>query len=187
MAFRPTIAVTVNKEIADIGYYRNWAVEDLFIEALGLAVLYEDCRTLEEVRDRAFGTQKIGYFIEPEVLENTQENLRWIEGCSEFPISVDLTLRAIYMGASDADDEFVAKKPGIEDICLWPGTITEDFYWNILSKYKICFDKADMDCVRELFMTDDEILEHLSSGTAEKIRKKRNERTGGPDDETGIH
>ena len=175
MAFRPTIAVVVDKEIADIGYYRNWATEDLFIEALGLAVIYEDCRTLEEVRERAFGKQKISYIIEPEIIENTQENLKWLEGCSEFPITVDLTRRAIYEGCSDSDDEFVNNKPDLENV-FWPRTITEDFYWDILSRHKIRLDKADMDCVRELFMKDEELRGHLSVETARRMRELSDQR-----------
>ena len=57
MSFRPTIAIIVGNEIADIGYYRNWDTEDLFIEALGLAVIYRDCKTIEEVRERPSGSR----------------------------------------------------------------------------------------------------------------------------------
>ena len=187
MAFRPTIAVVANKEIADIGYYRNWDTEDLFIEALGLAVIYGDLSTVSEVRERAFGKQKIGYIIEPEIIENTQENLRWLEDCSEFPIVVDLTRRAIYEGYCDSSDEFVDSKPDLEDV-LWPGTITEKFYWDVLSRHKISLNKADMDCVRELFMKDDELRGHLSQDTAAKMREYfAAERSCESDDEGKVY
>ena len=186
MAFRPTIAIVADKKIADIGYYRNWDTEDLFIEALGLAVIYGDCMTIEEVRERAYGTQKMSYIVEPERIENTQENLRWMEDCSEFPLIVDLTRRAIYEGYCDSSDEYVSGKPDIEDI-WWPGTRDEEFYWDVLSKHKICFDKIDMDCVTDLFLKDDEILGHLSTVTAKKMREKRMERMSGPYDEARVH
>ncbi len=185
MSFRPTIAIIVGNEIADIGYYRNWDTEDLFIEALGLAVIYRDCKTVEEVRDRAFGKQKIGYIIEPEVIDNTQENLRWLEDCSEFPIAVDLTRGAIYEGYCGASDESIAKKPDIKDL-IWPKKRAGYFYEDILSKYKICFDKVDMDAVTDLFMKDEEIRRHLSVETAKKMREMISERMSGANDEAGV-
>lgn len=186
MAFRPTIAVVIGKEIADIGYYRNWDIEDLFIEALGLAVLYRDCKTVEEYRMKVFGTQKISYIVEPESFENTQENLRMLEDCSEFPVSVDLTRGAIYCGYCDASDEFLINKPDVTDI-RWPSKIREDFYWDILDKYKICFNKVDMEAITELFMNDDEILNHLSVRTADKMKEMIRERSGVTYDEAGVH
>ena len=98
MSFRPTIAVRFGSEIADIGYYRNWSEESLMIEAAAIAAAYDDCRSLEEYRDRAFGRQEISYVIDPEKIPNTQENLRWLESCSEMPVSVDLKSRCIYVG-----------------------------------------------------------------------------------------
>ena len=186
MAFRPTIAIVVNGEIADIGYYRNWDAEDLFIEALGLAVIFRDCKTIEEVREKAFGRQKISYIIDPECFENTHENLRMLEDCSEFPISVDLTRKAIYEGVCGCSDEFVSEKPDIGDI-MWPRTKTEDFYWDILSRQKISFDRVDMDCVEDLFMKDEELVRHLSQDTAELMRKHIRERMGDTYDEAGVH
>ena len=186
MAFRPTIAIVANGEIADIGYYRNWDSKDLFIEALGLAVIYGDCRTVEEVRERAFGTQNIGYIIEPEVIDNTQDNLRWLEDCSEMPISVDLSRRAIYEGYSGCSDEFVSGKPEIYYIWL-PRTVKEDFYWDILSKHKMSLDRIDMDTVEELFKNDAELRGHLSKKTAEMMRKHFGERMDGHYDETRVH
>ena len=185
MSFRPTIAVIIDDQIADIGYYRNWYVEDLFIEALAIAVVYRDVRSLEEYRERAFGRQDIGYVISPEVLENTQENLRWLADCSEFPISVDLTRRAIYPGTGCGSEEWFRKLPEIHD--LWfPYEKTEDFYFDILDKYKISFDRADMDNVEDVFLNDSEMRKHLSMDTAKAMRKAFGERTGEPYDETGT-
>ena len=102
MSFRPTIAVVFDKEIAHIGYYRNWQTEDLFIEALALAVLYRDVKSMEDFRERFFGTQTVYYRLDPESFENTRENLLWLEECSEMPINVDLTRKVIYEGFSGA-------------------------------------------------------------------------------------
>ena len=63
----------------------------------------------------------------------------------------------------------------------------EDLYYRILSKYKINFDKIDLDAVEELFMRDDELTRHMSERTAKKIKDRRMEREGGPDDEAEIH
>lgn len=172
MAFRPTIAVVIDRKIAYIGYYRNWATEDLFIEALGFAVLFRDVRTIEEFRERFFGTQKIYYRVDPEAFENTQENLCFLEECSEMPISVDLTRRAIYEGYSDANDEYVFGKPGIEDVLI-PRTITEKFYWDLLTKHRISFDEVDMDSAAELFMNDEELSDHLSVTVSNLMEKTR--------------
>ncbi len=174
MSFRPTIAVVIDKKIAHIGYYRNWETEDLFIEALGLAVLYRDCKSMEEFRERFFGRQTVYYSVAPEYFENTQENLRWLEECSEMPINVDLTRQVIYEGFSGASDDFVFGKPGIRDI-LVPGTPTESFYWDLLTKHRISFDEADMDSIEELFMKDDEMADHLSVNTAAMMEKRKGE------------
>lgn len=186
MAFRPTITVVIDKKIADIGYYRNWPVEDLFIEALGIAVLYRDCRTVEEIRDRMFGTQDINYIIEPEEIENTQDNLRWLEDCSEMPVQVDLTRQAIYEGYSDSSSEFVYSKKDVSELIV-PRTVTERFYWDVLTKCKICLDKVDMDNVTQLFMNDEELVRHLSKKTAEQMRKMIRKGKGELYDEAGAY
>lgn len=175
MSFRPTIAVVINGKIADIGYYRNWPMEGLFIEALGLAVMYRDCRTIEEFREKAFGTQKVGYIVEPEVFENTQENLRFLEDCSEMTITVDLTRKAIYEGYSYSSDEYVRRKPEMKDMNI-PVSRDEDFYWKVLSRCKISFDKIGMEKVAELFLNDEGLRKNLSLETAKKMRKMIHEK-----------
>lgn len=185
MAFRPTIAVVINNEIADIGYYRNWMTEDLFIEAMGLAVIYRDCRTVEAFREKVFGTQKVSYIVEPEVFENTQENLRWLEDCSEMPITVDLSRGAIYEGRSGVEDELISAKPDIDEMLI-PASPDEEFYWDLLSKHRISFDKIHMDNVMEIFMEDEELRSHLSVKTAKHMREFFMERTGESYDEAGT-
>ena len=90
------------------------------------------------------------------------------------PINVDLTRQVIYEGFSGASDDFVFGKPGIRDI-LVPGTPTESFYWDLLTKHRISFDEADMDSIEELFMKDDEMADHLSVNTAAMMEKRKGE------------
>ena len=118
MSFRPTISVYARGHIADIGYYRNWSEKSLLYEAVAIAALYRDCRTVEEYRQRKFGCQKISYIIEPEVFENTEENLKWMEECSELPIMVDLTAGCIYKGTDALSSEELAKIPDYDEDVL---------------------------------------------------------------------
>ena len=97
MSYRPTISIYVGGEIADYGYYRNWDDEDLFYVAIAYATLFHDCKTREEYLEQAYHTQKIYKVLEPEIFENTPNNLRFLEEHSEFPIIVDLTLKNIYV------------------------------------------------------------------------------------------
>lgn len=115
MAFRPTIAVYIQGRIADIGYYRNWDVKALLYEAVAIAALYEDCRTVEEYREKCFGCQTVYYKVEPEAFENTEENLKWLEDCSEMPIVVDLTARCIYQSYGALTGEELEKIPRYDE------------------------------------------------------------------------
>lgn len=91
MSYRPTISVYVNGKIADIGYYRNWDNWSIFVECLTISTLFHDCKSVEEYRERVYGTQKIGIIISPEIWDNTDENLKTLEWHSEDPFIVDLT------------------------------------------------------------------------------------------------
>ena len=82
MAYRPTISVYIDGQIADLGYYRNWQDENLFYEALAMAAVFHDCKTIQAYRDRRYGTQKMYYLLDPVQIENTQENLKELEACS---------------------------------------------------------------------------------------------------------
>ena len=115
MAFRPTIAVYIQGRIVDIGYYRNWDVKSLLYEAVAIAALYEDCRTAEEYREKCFGCQTVYYKVEPETFENTEENLKWLENCSEMPIVVDLTARCIYQSYGALTEEELEKIPRYDE------------------------------------------------------------------------
>ena len=96
MSYRPTISVYINGKIVDNGYYRNWRDKDLFYEAVTIAAFFGDCKTREEYYDKMYGTQKVIHVFEPEVFESTEENLKWFEEVSEFPVIVDLTEKYIY-------------------------------------------------------------------------------------------
>lgn len=96
MSYRPTISVYINGKIVDIGYYRNWHDKDLFYQAITIAAFYCDCTSKEEYNERMFGTKEIIHVLEPETFESTEENLKWFESLSEFPLMVDLTEKYIY-------------------------------------------------------------------------------------------
>ncbi len=96
MSDRYTISVVYNERIAHIGYYRNWDTKDLFYEAIAIAATYSDCRSLQEFRWKKFGRQDFSYVVEPELIENTDENLEWMQECSEFPLVVDMSNQCIY-------------------------------------------------------------------------------------------
>lgn len=98
MSDRYTISVYVDGRIADIGYYRNWDARSLFFEAVALGLLFGDCVSREEYLVKRYGTESVAYSVEPEVYENTEANLKWLEECSEWPYIVDLTLKQIYPG-----------------------------------------------------------------------------------------
>lgn len=96
MSFRPTISVYIDGQIADLGYYRNWDISSLFFEAIAIATIFHQCKSIEEYRDKKFGAQKIYYSLDPEKIENTQDNLTELEECSEYPILIDLSAGYIY-------------------------------------------------------------------------------------------
>ncbi len=106
MSYRPTVSVYINGHIADIGYYRNWDDTDLFFEAFAIAALFCECKSISEYNAKKFGRQKVFYSVEPETFENTEENLKFFESCSEWPILVDLTAKCIYVseGAKERDE-----------------------------------------------------------------------------------
>ena len=116
MSYRPTISVYIDGHIADIGYYKNWDDIDLFFEAVAIAALFRDCKTISEYNEKKFGKQKIYYSVEPETFENTEDNLKFFESCSEWPILVDLTAQCIYIseGAKEKD-ELYAIPSALED------------------------------------------------------------------------
>ena len=97
MSYRPTISVYIDGHIADIGYYRNWDDTDLFFEAVAIAALFHDCKSVSEYNEKKFGQQKVYYIVSPETFENTEENLKFFEEHSECPILVDLTAKSIYI------------------------------------------------------------------------------------------
>ena len=61
-----------------------------------IVMLYGDCKSIEEYKDRKYGRQKVYISIEPEIWEDTEENLLELEQFSEFPIIVVVTAKCIY-------------------------------------------------------------------------------------------
>lgn len=130
MSYRPTISVYINGHIADIGYYRNWDDTDLFFEAFAIAALFCKCKSIPEYNLKKFGKQKVFYSLEPETFENTEENLKFFESCSEWPILIDLTAKCIYVskGAKEKSELLVIpsafenhKNYGYEKACRRTG------------------------------------------------------------------
>lgn len=111
MSDRYTISVYIDGHIADIGYYRNWDPRSLFFEAVALGLLFGDCVSREEYLVKRYGTESVAYSVEPEVFENTEANLKWLEECSEWPYIVDLTLKQIYPGRRAKTEEELQKLP----------------------------------------------------------------------------
>jgi hypothetical protein len=154
MSFRPTIAVYFNGKIADIGYYRNWDEMDLMAEAMGLAAAARECGTVEEYRDKVFGCQTVYYSISPERWENTPRNLKRLEECSEMPIVVDMTARAVYVSYGALSKRRIRKLPEARG---W-----EDFAGE---KCKVTLTGEVLDRMEKLIREDSEVRNRLSGDT----------------------
>lgn len=116
MSYRPTISVYIDGKIVDNGYYRNWKDKDLFYEAVAIAAFYGDCKSREEYYDKMYGTQRVIHVIAPETFEATEENLKWFEELSEFPVIVDLTEKCIYASYSGAlSGKELQERPSVTD------------------------------------------------------------------------
>ena len=176
MSFRPTITVYVNGQIADFGYYRNWEAEDLFFEALAIALLYRNCRSISSYRRRKFGGQKIYYFIEPKVFENTEENLKELESYSEWPILVDLTAKCIYVSYNALTTQELSELPSIFHICRDSSRIEKAFreghIMNLMDHCKIPYGKIDAGKILELFRQYGDLHRHLSGETQKKLLER---------------
>ncbi|MBQ3389715.1 MAG: hypothetical protein IJG57_01400 [Firmicutes bacterium] len=183
MSFRPTISVYAQGRIADIGYYRNWSEKSLLYEAVAIAALYRDCRTVEEYRQKRFGTQHVSYIVEPETFENTEENLKWLEECSEWPILVDLTARCIYLGIEAKSREELEKIPEFDEEVIGyrqyrgkrleiPGydlfeTGTE--FADLFDYSKLPFDRMDLEEVIRCLKAWPEARHYLSADVVKKL------------------
>ena len=183
MSFRPTISVYVKGRIADIGYYRNWDEKSLLYEAVATAMLYEDCRSPEEFRQRKFGRQRIRYIVEPETFENTEENLKWFEEHSELPILVDLTAKCIYASYGALPPGELEKIPVYREEILGhrqfsgqeiPGYETIDAgtdFSDMLYYSRIPFGEMDREEVIRCFTAWPRAGYHLSEGVMDQLRK----------------
>lgn len=116
MSYRPTISVYINGKIVDNGYYRNWRNKDLFYEAVAIAAFFGDCKSRHEYYERMYGTQKVYHVFEPEAFEATEENLKWFEEVSEFPVIVDFTNKCIYASYNGVlSEKELKEKPYVTD------------------------------------------------------------------------
>ncbi len=169
MSFRPTIAVYVNGQIADLGYYRNWDVSDLFFEAIAIATIFHQCKSIEEYRDKKFGAQKIFYSLAPEKIENTQENLSEMEGWSEYPILIDLSAGYIYNHVGCLSPEELRELPSVDVEKTFVGKLTA--YEYILEHHKIPLSPIDYDKVRNVLLESAELRNRLSNDTLALLQK----------------
>jgi len=176
MAYRPTISVYIDGQIADLGYYRNWQDEDLFYEALAMAAVFHDCKTIRAYRDRRYGTQKMYYLLDPERIENTQENLKELEACSEHPIVVDLTEQAIYTGYGARSEEELAELLSAQNDGIADGTESVSREplnaASLLQEDRgISFAHLNMEELLERFRSSEELMGHLSEEMRRQIEK----------------
>ncbi len=111
MSFRPTIALYFQGEIADIRYYRNAGGLSLLAEAAFLASLYGECQNRETYMACRYGQGKVFLSLEPVLLEHTQENLKFLESCSEYPLIVDCTARCVYRAYHAMEERELAARP----------------------------------------------------------------------------
>lgn len=169
MSFRPTIAVRFGKEMADIGYYRNWTEESVLIEAAAIAAAYGDCRSAAEYRERAFGCQDISYRLDPELIPNTQENLRWLESCSELPVNVDLKARCIYVSEGALTKKALKKKR--QPRLSRKGISSTDFY-EVLDKGCFRLDSMDLANIRDMILESRDLQCRVSEPTIRALRKR---------------
>ena len=202
MSYRPTISVYINGHIADIGYYRNWDDKDLFFEAFAIAALFYKSKSIPEYNGKKFGRQKVYYSVEPESFENTEENLKLFESCSERPILVDLTEKCIYISegtkeksellaipsALDNHKNYVymkmRRRTGIpytydptayeeyEEKIPAVDSITFRNVDRVLVHCRIPFDHVDMDGLLNMFLEYEELQSHLSTEILELLQKE---------------
>ncbi|MCR4672306.1 MAG: hypothetical protein K5637_03585 [Lachnospiraceae bacterium] len=165
MSYRPTISVYIDGHIADIGYYRNWDDEDLFYEAVAIAALFSGCGSVYEFNEKKYGRQKVYILVEPEVFENKEEDLKFFEFCSEWPILVDLTSRCIYIseGAKGKEELLAAPRISYEEL----------FSLKAPKGGVLSLEQADMEGLLKLFLKYEDLRHHLSAETAGLLEKER--------------
>ncbi len=207
MGFRPTISIYINGHIADIGYYKYWECEDLFFEAFAIAALFNKCQSISEYNDKRFGRQKVYYSIDPVIYEKTEENLKVLENCSEWPVLVDLTAKCIYINEGALEKSELLDVPSALEMCKNFGYVKcledgisytcaltsdyEDYEKEIISDDRVSirniywvmehcripFDHLNMDEILNIFMEYHELWRHLSNRTVELLQRE-NEQKG---------
>ena len=167
MSFRPTIAVYAGGKIADIGYYRDWSGTGLLLEAAALGALFRGCPTAEDFRQAVYGGQQVFYRIDPETVENTEENMKMLEGWSEFPVVVDLTAGYIYRSYGCLSLAELAQLP------VYGGRVSDlsgDDHLRLLAEYRIPIGGEE---VLALLRGSPELRERLSARTLRLLLGER--------------
>lgn len=108
MSFRPTIALYIQNEIADIRVYPEWPIKSLMIEAVTLGALMglqsphtvADCR---RVLDRMRDTIPLSELQQRKMLSEAElrDEMQEIEAMSDYPVRVDLSAGCIYRTNED--------------------------------------------------------------------------------------
>lgn len=169
MSFRPTIAVYIDGQIADLGYYRDWDASDLFFEAITIAAIFHHCKSIEEYRNMKYGSQQVHYILDPAEIENTQENLKEIESWSEYPILIDLSAGYIYHHVGCLIGAELEKIPLI-DVEKAFFNVHPDYDY-ILEHHKIQLNSIDFDKVKKVLLASSELQDRLSRDTLSLLRE----------------
>ncbi len=176
MSFRPTISVRFGDEIAGISYCRNWEEHHLLIEAVAIAAAYRDCQSVAEYRIRRYGAVDFNYVLEPELIPNTQENLRELEDISEFPVVVDLKAKAIYCSYGSIPEKWLRRKPARagEDRPnkprLSPKGIWQTNFYRVMEHGVFLFEEMDLPCIRDMIVFDPEMQELVTEHTLRELK-----------------
>lgn len=169
MSYRPTISVYMNGHIADIGYYGNWNDADLFFEALATAALFHECKSIAEYNEKKFGRQKVYY---------AEENLEFLESCSEWPILVDLTAQCIYVSEGAKEKSELLALPSAREEIPAGGRISVRNIERVMSHCRIPFDHVEMDDILDMFLEYEELQNHLSTTVIELLEKEKRHQAG---------
>ena len=134
----------------------------MFFEALALAALFSECKSVREFTFKKYGKEKVYFLLNPVLFENTEKNMKFLESCSECPILIDLTAKCIYRSVGAKTGKRLRRIPSIKNISV--RNIDEVFY-----RSKVPYDHADMTEVLKIFKKSKELWRHLSSSTVKLL------------------
>lgn len=156
MSFRPTIAVYIQGEIADIRICPEWTFRRLLIEAVTVGALFSGVSSFREYRGRMLISK-----------EELLDDLYDIEAMSDCPIIIDLSKGCIFR--SDTGP-FYSDDPEMLLLSLTEGSSEqgEEIYARILSECRIPFREHSRE-ILQVIAAHEELRSLLSEETAEKL------------------